>query len=122
MAKILLIEDDPLIVNIYGNFLGNKKHTVKSVEEGTNALEAAKEFKPDLILLDLMVPKLGGASILEKLRGEAEFAKTPILIYTNLDSPGKKEELLDKGATAFVSKGQSNPKEVVRLIEDYLQN
>jgi CheY-like chemotaxis protein len=120
MAKILLVEDDSIIVKIYTNYLVGKGHEVKAVAEGNKALETALEFHPQVILLDLMVPKLGGTKILEELRSKAEFKNIPILVYTNLDSQEKEREVLEKGATKFVSKAKSNPKEVIAVIEGYL--
>jgi len=121
MAKVLLIEDDSIVVNIYSTYLHNHGHEAKAVEEGSKAVEEALKFKPDLILLDLMVPKIGGAKILAELRSKAEFKKIPIIVYTNLDSEDKKNEVLQSGATEFFSKAKTNHKEVIGKIEQYLQ-
>lgn len=121
MAKILLVEDDPIVVNIYKNYLTNRGYEVAAVGEGDKALEAASQFHPRVILLDLMVPRLGGSKILSELRAKAEFKQIPILVYTNLDSKEKEEEVLKAGATEFLSKARSNPKDVAERIEKYLQ-
>lgn len=121
MSKVLLIEDDPLVVNIYSTYLKNQGHEVRAVEEGSQAVQIALEFRPNVIILDLMIPKMGGTKILEELRKQKIFAQTPIIVYTNLISPEKKKEVLEKGATEFLSKADTNPKEVAAIIKRYLQ-
>lgn len=120
MAKVLLIEDDPILINIYKNYLSSRGHEVKAIEDGGKAQEIAIEYKPDLILLDLMVPKIGGSNILENLRASEQFKKIPILVYTNLDSKEKEAEILAKGATEFSSKAKTNFKDFTQKIEKYL--
>ena len=121
MSKVLLIEDDSIVVNIYSNYLNNQGHEVKAIDDGSSAVKSALKFKPDLILLDLMVPKIGGAKILKELRSTAEFKTIPILVYTNLDSEDRKNEVLKSGATEFFSKAQTNHKEVINRIETLLK-
>lgn len=120
MSKVLLIEDDPLIVNIYSTYLKNQGHEVKAVTEGSDALKIALDFKPQVIILDLMIPKMGGTKILEELRAHDFFKKTPILVYTNLSSKEKEKEVRSKGATEFLAKIDTNPKEVAAKIKHYL--
>lgn len=122
MAKVLLIEDDQLIVNVYSTYLKNEGHEVVSLFEGSQALQTAIDFQPGLILLDIMVPKLSGAQILEELRKEPLLANIPIIIYTNLSSEEKAREMLDKGATEFISKATASPREVIAKIQKYLQS
>lgn len=122
MSKVLLIEDDPLIVNIYSTYLKNQGHEVQAVTEGSEALKIALDFKPQVIILDLMIPKMGGTKILEELRARDIFKKTPILVYTNLSSKEKEEEILSKGATEFLSKADTNPKDVAAKIKNYLSS
>lgn len=120
MSKVLLIEDDPLVINIYSTYLKNQGHEVKTVTEGSGALKTALDFKPELILLDLMMPKLGGTRILEELKAQDLFRETPIIVYTNLTSKEKEEEVLSKGATEFLSKADTSLKEVAAKIKKYL--
>lgn len=120
MAKVLLVEDDPLLVNIFTTYLQNKGHTVHAVSDGSVAFQTALEFRPHLILLDLMIPKLGGTRILEELRAQKNFKRVPILVYTNLAADENKTEVLAKGANEFLSKAETKSKDLLQKIENYL--
>ena len=118
MTKILLVEDDPLLVNIYTTFFRNKGLESVVAVNGSTALDKVKEYKPDIILLDLMMPKLGGLGVLEELNKAGN--KAPVIIYTNLDSEEKRKEAMDKGATDFISKSHSDPQDVLDVINKHL--
>ena len=118
MTKILLVEDDPLLVNIYTTFFRNKGLESVVATDGSTALDKVKEYKPDIILLDLMMPKLGGLGVLEELNKAGN--KAPVIIYTNLDSEQKQKEAMDKGATDFISKSHSDPQDVLDVINKHL--
>lgn len=113
-----MIEDDPLLVNIYSAFFRNQGLESSMVTDGASALEEVNKYKPDVILLDLMMPKIGGLGILDQLAKAGN--KAPIIIYTNLDTDDKRKEVMEKGAKDFISKSQSDPQGVLEVIKKYL--
>jgi len=118
MTKVLLIEDDPLLVNIYSTYFRNEGFESSSVTDGSTALDKVKDYEPDIILLDLMMPKLGGLGVLEALSKAGN--KAPVIVYTNLDTEEKKKEVLEKGAVDFVSKSHTDPQDVLDIIKKHL--
>ncbi len=120
MAKILFVEDDPLILKIYTTRLSADGHEVVTAENGEDGLAKANESKPDLIVLDVMMPKMDGFAVLEKLRIQEQFKNIPILLYSNL---GQEEEIArakQMGATEFIVKANISPTEMVNVIKQYL--
>src|SRR5262245_37268436 len=86
MPKILIVEDDSAMREIVTHKLRTNGFDVVEAEDGKQGLAKAETEKPDLILLDLMLPEMDGFSVLEKIRGsqDANFAKTPIIVLSNL--------------------------------------
>ena len=93
MKQILLIEDDPFLIDIYSTKLKDSGFSVEVASDGEQALVKMKEKKPDLVLLDIVLPKLSGWEILRKIKGEANLKNLKIIILSNL---GQKEEV-EKG-------------------------
>ncbi|HCS78279.1 TPA: response regulator [Patescibacteria group bacterium] len=120
MAKILFIEDDPLLVKIYSTRLSVDGYEVISAENGEDGLQIAETQAPDLIVLDIMMPRLDGFSVLEKLRQSEKTRNTPILVYSNL---GQEDEIVrakKMGATDFVIKANLSPTEMINKIKEHL--
>lgn len=120
MAKILIVEDDPLIVKIYTTRLTADGYQVLSADNGEQGLALAEKEIPDLIILDIMMPKMDGFGVLEKLRVNEQMKSKPILIYSNL---AQEEEMLrakKMGATEFIVKANLTPTEMVAKIKQYL--
>ena len=120
MAKILFIEDDPLIVKIYTTRLTTDGYTVLSAENGEQGLEIAQKETPDLIVLDIMMPKIDGFGVLTKLRSLAQFKTIPILVYSNLAQEDEIARAKQIGATEFIIKANLSPTEMVGKIKQYL--
>jgi DNA-binding response OmpR family regulator len=120
MAKILFIEDDPLIVKIYSTRLKADGHEVHSAENGEDGLKAAFEHKPDLVVLDVMMPKMDGFGVLEKLRADDFFKNKPILMYSNLNNEDEIARAKQMGVTEFIVKANLSPTQMVVKIEQYV--
>jgi DNA-binding response OmpR family regulator len=118
--KILIVEDDEAINNMYQTKIKQEGHEVLSAFNGSDALAVAKKEKPDLILLDVILPQLDGFSILEELRESKENAKTPIIMLTNLSTEEDKEKAKKLGATDYVVKANLTPTEVNEIVKKYL--
>src|SRR3989344_6028291 len=94
MAKILLTEDDPLMVRMYQRKLVNDGYEVDIASNGEEGLVKIRSFRPDLVLLDIMMPKLNGLQVLERMKADPTISKIPVVILTNL---GGSEEDIERG-------------------------
>ena len=83
MKKILIIEDDQVIGNVCYNHLMAEGYHVKTTPDGESGLNMMRSFKPDVILLDLILPQMSGMDVIKQVRSEEEFARTPIIVFSN---------------------------------------
>lgn len=121
MAKILLVDDDPLLVRMYQKKLENDGYTVATASDGEEGLVKVSEFLPDLILLDVMMPKLNGFLVLTKLKENPETAKIPVIMLTNVGSSDEDaEQGLELGAVAYLVKAVNRPSKVVSRVKEIL--
>lgn len=121
MAKILLIEDDPLMVRMYQRKLMNDGYDVGVAVNGEEGLVQIRSFRPDLVLLDIMMPKLNGLEVLERMKADPTIARIPVIILTNLG--GSEEDIdrgLELGAVAYLVKSAYRPDEVVKKVKEVL--
>ena len=120
MAKILIVEDDPLIVKIYTTRLSADGHTVISADNGADGVTKALESVPDVVLLDIMMPKLDGFGFMQAVRKDPKTAHIPLLVYSNLSNDDEIKRAKDSGATEFLMKTNLTPNQVVEKIKQYL--
>ena len=120
MQKILFIEDEPTLQKLVGRFLERKNYQVISALDGEAGLELTKKTKPDLILLDLILPKKDGFEVLEELKKDEITKNIPVIILTNLEGSTDVEKALSLGATTYLVKANYELEEVVKKIEETL--
>ena len=113
MANILIVEDDPIIRQTVEYALKRAGFTVAAVAEGDVALEAAERFRPDLVLLDIMLPGIDGYEVAERLR--ADDKETAIIMVTALDTERDKVRGLDAGADDYITKPFSTEELLARV-------
>jgi len=118
--KILLVEDDDALANVYIMRLKGEGFDVKRVPNGEDALAAAKENKPDLILLDAMMPKVSGFDVLDILRNTPETANLKIVMLTALSQESDKERAQGLGVDDYLVKSQVVISDVVDRIKYHL--
>lgn len=121
MAKILLIEDDPLMVRMYQRKLTNDGYETSVAVNGEEGLVKIRSFRPDLVLLDIMMPKLNGLQVLERVKSDPTISAIPIIILTNLG--GSQEDIergLELGAVAYLVKSAYRPDEIVAKVKEIL--
>ncbi|HRY91668.1 MAG TPA: response regulator, partial [Candidatus Gracilibacteria bacterium] len=99
--KILVIDDDPAMTELLSLVLAPTKAEIITSNSGEEGLRLAGEVNPDIVLLDLMMPKMDGWQVTENIR---KFSSTPILILSVLDNPGLVAKALDKGADDYLVK------------------
>lgn len=119
MGKILLIEDDWSIRELYSRVLKKAGYEISSAEDGNQGLKLAKETRPDLILLDLMMPRMNGVDTLKALRNDPPIANLPVMILTNLGQESLIEETKKLGVVDYILKIEIGPYELVEKINHY---
>ncbi|MFH1820491.1 MAG: response regulator [Candidatus Nealsonbacteria bacterium] len=115
--KILFIEDESALQKTLGDVLTQEGYKIISALDGQKGLEIAKAEKPDLILLDLILPKMHGFEVLKSLKEGAVTKDIPIIVLTNLESMGDVEKALELGATTYLVKASYTLEEVVGKIK-----
>jgi DNA-binding response OmpR family regulator len=121
MPKILVIDDDVVLSKMYisaFNFAGFETASAMNGEEG---LLKVKEFKPDIILSDIMMPKIDGLEFLKKIKGKKDTKNIKVFIMTNLRDEENSKQALDNGAEKVIIKNEQGPSELVNIIKSVLQ-
>ena len=118
--KILFIEDESSLQKTFGEILRQEGYEVISALDGETGLRLAKEKKPDLILLDLILPKMNGFDALEKIKEDPEIKEIPVIVLTNLERMADVDRAIELGATTYLVKAQYNLEEVVEKIKKTL--
>jgi len=119
--KILLVEDDTALAAVYKSRLELEGFEIREVNNGEEALSAAIEFKPDLILLDAMMPKISGFDVLDILRNTPETTNIRVIMLTALSQPKDKERAESLGVDDYLVKSQVVIGDVVERIKYHLE-
>lgn len=119
-GKILIIEDDRYISKMYQLKLSLESYSVQVADNGRAGVEKVKEFKPDIILLDILMPELDGFEVLKIVKDDAETKKIPVLIMSNLGQEDHIQKGMDLGAVGYIVKSQYTPSKVVEKIKETL--
>ena len=119
--KILIVEDDNFISEMYANKFGESGFEISVAKDGQEALNKAKEIVPDLILLDIVLPKKDGFEVLKDLKKENVLKNTKIVFLTNLGEGEDLNKGLQSEADAYLIKAHSTPSQIVSKIEEILE-
>ncbi|MGB4254009.1 MAG: response regulator [Minisyncoccales bacterium] len=119
--KVLIIEDEEVLVDMYKVELERLGFNVKYALDGEDGLKAAKEERPDLIILDLLLPGMSGMKVLRTLKDDPETKDIPVFIFTNYEAPEEREKGQRLGAEKYVLKTSITPREVGELIKERLE-
>jgi DNA-binding response OmpR family regulator len=122
MKKVLIIEDDQLVSTVYRNKLAAEGYEVTIADDGEKGLAAVKTFNPDLIILDLMLPKLNGVDLMKQLRAQREYEALPIVVFSNTYLSNIIKEAWKAGATKCFSKTNCSPKQILESVSALLNN
>lgn len=120
--KILLIEDDYHLEDIYKNFLETDGYTVTVAPDGLSGYEKAVSEKPDVILLDIMLPVMNGLNALKKIKENESTKKSPVVLITNLGQEEIIEQAFKIGAQGYILKVRSTPEELLKTVKTYIEN
>ena len=116
MKKILIIEDDQIVANVYRNKLAVDGYKTEVTSDGETGLKVMRTFKPDLIILDLMLPGISGVEVIKEIRGEEEFSKIPIIVFSNTYLTNLIQDAWRAGANKCLSKSSCTPKDVMEIV------
>ena len=120
MKKILFIEDESVLQKTFEKTLKGEGYEIISALDGEIGLNLAKKEKPDLILLDLILPKINGFEVLKKLKEDPETKEIPVIILTNLERMTDIDKALELGATTYLVKVDYSLEEVIEKIKKIL--
>lgn len=120
MAKILLIDDDIVLLKLYSTRLAADGHEVTTVSNGEEGLETVRSFKPDLVILDLLMPRLNGFGFLEALRADRDVAHTPVVVFSSVAQGEQIERLRSLGVSTYLNKITTTPTELVSIAQQHL--
>lgn len=116
MKRILIIEDDQVVANVYRNKLAVEGYKVEVAPDGEAGLKVMRTFKPELIILDLMLPTISGVEVIREVRNEQEFSKIPIIVFSNTYLTNLIQEAWRAGASKCLSKSNCTPKDFVEVV------
>ena len=119
--KILLVEDDPMIVDMYKIRLEEEGFEVYVTDKGSEALKIAEKEKPDLVLLDIILPEIDGFAVLQLLKEDVKTKKIPVVLLTNLGQESDKKKGLDLGAADYFVKAQFTPANVINAVKKLIK-
>src|SRR2546422_4501970 len=122
MNKILIVEDDQIVANIYRNKFSVEGFQVEVAPDGHVGLELVRSFRPDAVLLDLMLPKITGVELMKKIRAEPGLETLPVIVFSNTYLTGMVQEAWKAGATKCLSKANCTPKQVIEIVRGQLSN
>jgi len=118
--KILFIEDESVLQKTFGEILEQEGYEMISALDGEIGLRLVKEKSPDLILLDLILPKVNGFSVLKKIKEDKETKDIPVIVLTNLEGLEDIDKVLKMGATTYLVKANYSLEEVMVKIKKAL--
>jgi len=119
--KVLLVEDDPFLIDIYSGKLKESGFLVSVVEDGERALQKIREETPDLVVLDIVLPKIDGWEIMREIKKDKRLNNLKVVILSNLGQKGEIEKGLEMGAQKYLIKAHYTPSEIVNQIKEVFE-
>lgn len=120
MKKILIIEDDQLVANIYKNKFSLENFEVQTAPDGETGMQLIASFQPDVVVLDLMLPKMTGLELLREVRSKADSKQLPVVVFSNTYLTNMVQEAWKAGATKCLSKTNCTPNQVISVVKSLL--
>jgi CheY-like chemotaxis protein len=120
MIKVLIVEDNESLNEVYKIILSRAGYSVKTAFNGVEALKSVKQKMPDLILLDMLMPEMGGLGFLKKFNAPKN-AKTKIIILSNLDEDQDIKEAQKYGVAQYILKASLSPAELISQVKQVLE-
>jgi DNA-binding response OmpR family regulator len=118
--KILLVEDEPMLSNLLKQRLEKEGIQVTAAHDGEEAVKLLKQDKPDLILLDIILPKMSGFEVLEEMKGDPTVQSAPVVVVSNLGQDSDVEKAQKFGAVGYFVKAQMSIEDLVSKVKEFL--
>jgi CheY-like chemotaxis protein len=119
--KILIVEDEDVLRKTLAEYLTDEKFNVLSAADGEEGLKLAEKEIPDLILLDIILPKVDGYEFLERMKKNEKTKDIPIILLTNLESAEDIQKAFEKGATTYLVKSDYKLEDIAKKIKNTLK-
>lgn len=116
MKKILIIEDDQIVANVYRNKLTVEGYRTETAADGETGLKLLRTFKPQIVILDLMLPGISGVEVIKEIRKDIEFSKVPTVVFSNTYLTNLIQEAWRAGANKCLSKSSCTPKDIIDIV------
>jgi len=120
MAKVLIVEDNPLVSRMYQTVFEFEGFEVDMARDGEEGLAKLKKHLPKMVLLDIMMPKMTGIDVLKDIKANPRTKNIPVVVLTNLSAMKDAEKALSLGAVKYIVKSQTKPKDIVKQIKQIL--
>ena len=120
MAKILIVDDDALMIRMYQTKFKSDGYSVETAADGEECLSKIGSSKPDLVLLDIMMPEPDGMEVLETLKRQPETSEIPVVMLTNLSGKQDAELAIEKGAVEYWIKKEAKPSDFGTKIKEII--
>lgn len=121
MAKIIIVEDDVSLQKTLQEYLSADGFEVFCASDGEEGVRIASEQMPDLMLLDIILPKMDGYEVIKAMKGNEKTKKIPIMLLTNLGGVRDVEKALELGATTYLIKSDYKLEEIVKKVRDIIE-
>ena len=121
MKRILFIEDEAALQKTFGDILKSEGFEVISALDGETGLNLVEEEKPDLVLLDLILPKIHGLDVLKEMKQNENTKNIPVIVLTNVESIEKIDKALELGATTYLVKSDYSLEDVIAKVKKALE-
>lgn len=121
MKTILLVEDDPFIIDIYSRHFEREGFSVDIAIDGEMALEKVKNHIPDIILLDIILPKMDGWELLKRMRASAKMKNVKVVVISNLNQDANAQNISKLGVIKYFLKVETNPEEITNIIKEIIK-
>jgi len=118
--KIMIVEDDSFVMDIYQTKLAQEGFEAVAAINGLEAMKKLQEVRPDLILLDIIMPYMDGLEVLKKIKDDERLKNIPIILLTNLSQKEEISKGLELGANDYLIKSHFTPSEVMEKVKKYL--
>ncbi|PIP60471.1 response regulator [Candidatus Uhrbacteria bacterium CG22_combo_CG10-13_8_21_14_all_47_17] len=118
---VLVVEDDNFLIKAYEAHLAKAGFHVRTALDGVEAVESLKKVMPDIILLDLVMPRMDGFDVLEDMQKKSEWKKIPIVVVSNLGQESDRDRSLKLGAVEYIVKSDFSLQQTVDLISKHLK-
>lgn len=116
--KILMIDDEQVLLKVASAFFEEAGYDIKGILDPLQGYETARSWKPDIILLDIIMPGVNGLEILKKLMDDPETSSIPVFVFSNLDNQNEIAEAMETGAVEYLTKANYSLEDVKKKIEE----